>query len=649
MPDLDAAPSVRRTFALHFFAALLPLALLKTGLVLHRAAQVASIEPPWVSLPKLLLFLGGDITCAAVVAVLAVITAQALRIRRPGWHAAVTAPLHLINGVFAAFSTLCVVELGGPVTKQLIEATFQVISHWTNQMGASSDDYLKPENLALMAFCGLAGPVFVYWGLVRGRNFNPKGSRVRVLVTLLLLEAILTVGVVPFMASGEIGVRMRTDETECTPWGQLVSSYARPVLRRLFASEEKGALGFKFDLRSSLPDSDKPVSTVLTTAVPKKTNVLIVLMESIGLRYLSDPADPMPYVRHLPDNPDVVTFDSHYATWSLTTQVLFSILCSELPYPSYQSISFVNPSIPCVTLTEHLHDRGYFTALVTAGDLDFDQKKRFLRGRKLDITWDATTMPHSEGAWHGPWGLEDAVSVPNVLEAAKQAGDKPFFIIFNQLAGHHPFIATEAQAKNPKPERYDNYIDSLRVADTVTRDAIEGLRAMGKLEDTLVVVVSDHGEGHGRFAGRNIWEPVVRVPMYLFGPQTKGHGGHLQITTSQLDLGPTLLGLLGVDIPCTMKGRDLTKPAEPRISIYGGRPPHFQIGLTDGHWKYILEDGETDMLFDLNADPDETENIAVKEAAVTANYRHRMEAWRFQSADLIESYAQRMQEAGCQP
>lgn len=649
MSDLAGAQSARRCLALHFCAAFLPLAVLKLGLTVNRAIQVVSIEDLYVSLPKLFCFLGGDVASAAVLAGVCTLLCRAVRPATPRGHVLLTAPLHVLNGLFAAFSTLCVLELGGPVNKQFIEATIQVMSQWTPQMGASTGDYVKPFNLGLMAFCALAGPVAIWLGLTRWRAFTPRPRTAWAAVVLLALEAIWTVGFMPFVASGQIGIRMRTDEVEYTPWGQFAWSYVRPVARQLFAAEEKGAAGFVFDLRSSLPGTEAPVVTVLSTAAPKKTSVMLILMESIGAQYLKDPSDPMPFVRTLPENPDVVTFNDHYATWSLTTQVLFSLYCSELPYPSYKSISFINPSIPCVTLSQHLHKAGYFTALVTAGDLDFDQKKRFLRGRDFDITWDAQSMPNSEGAWHGPWGLADSVAVPNVFEAVRQAGDKPFFVVFNQLSGHHPFIATEEQSKHLKPERYDNYLDCLREADRVTKQVVDGLRDMGKLDETLVIVVSDHGEGHGRYAGRNIYEPVVKVPMYLFGPQTRGHGGHIDVTTSQIDLGPTILGLLGLPRPCTMKGRDLTQPAEQRISIFGGRPPKFQIGLADGHWKYILEDGENDILYDLDTDPDELENIAAREPAVTQTYRHRMEAWRFQSSDLIESYADRMAEAGCHP
>ena len=652
MGDTPQSDGWRRHGALQFFAALMPLVALKAGLTIHRAVEVWDFESPVVAVSKLLLVLGGDVASAAVLAMLAVGILAATGARRPGAQLALTAPLHLLNGAFAALSTLCVVELGGPVNKQFIDGALEVLSHWSGSMAASSADYFGLGPILVVGASALSG-VCVIWlgqGRLRGwpRVAEPARLRRRV-AGVLLAEVVLTLLLVPPLARGELVGRLRTDALEATPWAQLLWSYAHPALREWTTAPAAVSTGFRFDLRSELPDTAVPVTTVLADAVPQRTNVLLILMESIGAPYERDSSNPLPTLRRLADDPDAVTFDAHYATWSLTTQVLFSILCSELPYPSAEASAYTNPNLPCVTLSERLHDAGYHTAFITPGFLNFDRVHQFLSARKFDEIVDADTLPGAQNAWRGAWGVEDALAVPQVLASARAAGDKPFFIVFNQVAGHHPFLATEEQEKHPKADRFENYLDALRVADAATQAAIDGLRDAGLLDKTLVLIVSDHGEGHGRLAGRNVYQPVVQVPFALFGPQTRGHGGHVHVTTSQIDLAPTVLGLLGIAPPCTAKGRDLTRPVERRLSIFGGRPPHFQLGLADGHWKYILEDGDTDMLFDLDRDPDELENLAATTPSVTADYRRRIEAWQFQSADLIENYGTRMAEAACVP
>ena len=643
-----APPAASRLWVANFGGALAALVLLKTGLVFNHIWGTEGAEPAFKTLAKALMFFGVDVLGAALCATLVLAVWWPLR-ERPRATRHVSLPLQALHGLLAGFSTFCIVTLGGPLNKQFIGISTMMLEDWTPQMAASSADYAEPITFLILG-AGMATSVLATWWLLRRETPLVEGRARTWVRRLLVAEAVLTVCLMPFMTAGRLGPRVTSHGLEKSPWVELAWSYARPLVRSAFAGEAaRGSEGFRFDLRSPTAKPGDQVRTPFVGITPRKTNVLVVLMESIGDAYIDDAADPMPYYRSLRARPDTVVFGDHYATWSLTTKVLFSFLCSELPYPSYQSISFVNPAIPCVSVTETLDRAGYFTALVTAGDLDFDRKRRFLRHRAFDLVWDAKTLPGSEGAWWGPWGLEDRIAVDGVLEAAQQAGDEPFFIIFNQLAGHHPFIATEAHQKNPSPTRVENYLRSLRVADDVTRDAIEGLEKLGLLEDTLVVVVSDHGEGHGRLAGRNAYQPVVKVPGLMFGPQTKRGGGTISATTSQLDMAPTMLGLLGVDVPCTMKGRDLTQPAQPEIAVFGGRPPKFQIGLADGRWNYILEDGSLDMLFDVREDPEETRNLADQHPELVTTYRRMIESWRYQSADLIENYAARLERSGCRP
>lgn len=647
-PGPEAAGPQHPHWFTDFWAALVPLVLLKLGLVIYQLSASAAGEAIWRNALKSFLFYGSDVFSAAVLATLLATVRRVFRIERRWARRALSVPVQVAHALVAGFSTLSTVLLGGPLNKQLIDATIFVAENWTPQMAASSDDYLGLENIAIVAGAGVLSAALVVWAPRCLQGWSSRRSA-RIGGGILTLWAVLTLGVVPFMTSGRIGIRITSNGLEKSPWPELAWSYIRlPLLRALDRNAHHAPLTYRFDYRSrALPEA--MVVTPLTEATPRRTSVLLIQLESIGARYLDAPDDPMPFVRGLRARPDAVTFGEHYATWSLTTHVLFSILCSEMPHPTHRSISFVNPAIPCVSLSERLHGLGYFTAMVTPSDLDFDQKRRFLRHRGFDETWDAKNLPGRKGQWQGAWGYEEKVAVPEVFRAIERAGERPFFIHYNSLAGHHPFIATEAQEDHPEETREANYSVALRAADDAVRDLVQGLEARGKLADTLVVILADHGESHGSRAGRNTWQPVVRVPMLVFGPQLLGHAGTVTDTTTQLDLAPTLLGLLKAPIPCTMKGRDLTQPSEARVAIFGGRPPRFQVGLVDAQWKFILEDGYVEMLFDLSVDRDEQNNLAAERPEITARYRALIDNWQFQTTELIENYASMLKGSGCRP
>ena len=91
---------------------------------------------------------------------------------------------------------------------------------------------------------------------------------------------------------------------------------------------------------------------------------------------------------------------------------------------------------------------------------------------------------------------------------------------------------------------------------------IDALRARGLYDNTLVVFTSDHGDNlhsYGYTISKDHPEDTsVRVPLLLHLPgETAGRTSDLLVGT--LDLMPTLLGLLGVPVPATCEGRDLSK------------------------------------------------------------------------------------------
>jgi arylsulfatase A-like enzyme len=219
-------------------------------------------------------------------------------------------------------------------------------------------------------------------------------------------------------------------------------------------------------------------------------------------------------------------------------------------------------------------------------------------------------------------------------------------------AGHHPYVFPGGPpAAEPTVEgEHRAYLECLSYIDERLRQLVEGLAARG-LGDTLVAIVSDHGEGfaqHGvRAHGNQVYDEALRVPMVLAGPQLAGLNARVTFPTMHPDLAPTLLGLLGVEVPMTMKGRDLTKDAGARLAIMGARPPAEQLGVRDGKWKMVasLESGVT-QLFDLTADPGETRDVYQEHAELAQGMLTRARQWQVHARNLIENYASILEKHG---
>jgi arylsulfatase A-like enzyme len=196
------------------------------------------------------------------------------------------------------------------------------------------------------------------------------------------------------------------------------------------------------------------------------------------------------------------------------------------------------------------------------------------------------------------------------------------------------------------PEEHRDYVTDLYKGEVRYIDEFMG-RLMGYLEDagvaenTLVVFTSDHGEElweHGEFGhGQSVHGEQMHVPLVLRGPgiATQRLGGW----TSQIDLIPTLAGLLDMEPEDAWQGRDLSSvlrgkadlPAPPPVFAQATNNkcyPWPQQMVIDGDWKLIRENGSDErMLYNLSADPDEQNDLSAAHPKRVADLEAQLDAW----------------------
>jgi arylsulfatase A-like enzyme len=271
---------------------------------------------------------------------------------------------------------------------------------------------------------------------------------------------------------------------------------------------------------------------------------------------------------------------------------------------------------------------------------------------------DRHDMPGHTGAWDNAWGIDERVTTSAVLDWIAQQQrvhpERPFFATYNMAAGHHPY---EFPGSPPgrwldKDGETAAQRATLRFADDRLRDIADGLKRQHLLDSTLVAIVSDHGPGSGRAGmGRirdaSIYEGSVHVPLVMSGPQLAGVSGPITLPTGHIDIAPTLLGLLGVEPPATMKGRDLTRDSDPRVVMLATRPPLSQVGVRAGPWKLVHWD-ETGVneLFDVAHDPDERLDLSSRHPELTSTLEALSRRWQDHSRYLIDNYAAVLASSG---
>jgi arylsulfatase A-like enzyme len=203
---------------------------------------------------------------------------------------------------------------------------------------------------------------------------------------------------------------------------------------------------------------------------------------------------------------------------------------------------------------------------------------------------------------------------------------------FNKLGGH----VTDAEYITAL------YDGEIRYCDEGVGQLLKAVDQCGLRDDTLVVIMGDHGElmyRHGIFFDHHgLYDGNLRVPLIVRGPDLAAKRvAHL---AEHVDVAPTLLSLAGQDIPETIEGVDLAPMLrgdrdEPVRDFVVSAECTWQVKWsirTDTH-KFILA-REPDAyntplreLYDLTTDPDELHNIADTHPDLAAKLEHELETW----------------------
>ncbi len=147
---------------------------------------------------------------------------------------------------------------------------------------------------------------------------------------------------------------------------------------------------------------------------------------------------------------------------------------------------------------------------------------------------------------------------------------------------------------------------------------LKELDALGLRDRTLIVFTSDHGDlcgEHGRLNKGVPFEGSARVPFLICAPGIVPAGTRVDIALGCVDFFPTLCGLLDLDPPQQVQGRDASgwfrgqpPPDWEDYTILRSASPPRWVGVVSGHYKLVLSHLDHPWLFDLSADPDELHN-----------------------------------------
>ena len=227
------------------------------------------------------------------------------------------------------------------------------------------------------------------------------------------------------------------------------------------------------------------------------------------------------------------------------------------------------------------------------------------------------------------WDRYDGVDIPMPRVDGADVDDDPHSV---RLRGVSAMERSEILPEHVRAARRA-YMGNISYVDDWTGRLRSTLEALGAADDTVIVLLADHGDmlgERGLWYKMNFFEWSTRIPLVVHAPD-RFRPRRVATPVSLVDVLPTLVDLAGGDpadggdvlagaslVPLC-EGADEDRTVIGEYTAEGAVAPIVMIRR--GRWKFVHCPADPDQLYDLDADPDERTNLAASQPDVTAAFR----------------------------
>ena len=387
-----------------------------------------------------------------------------------------------------------------------------------------------------------------------------------------------------------------------------------------------------------------PPASLLPTGSEQR-NVALIFLESTRAQSVTpynEDLETTPFMDELAKRS--LLAERAYGSVPFTSKASVAANCGIFPHPvqvSYGLTPEANPGgIPARCLPDLLKDQGYGSAYFTTSEKDFENFGELVDNFGYEELYSYESMDKQSYSRMREEGLsgDEAMLEPSGewLTEQKELG-KPFLAAYLTSVTHYPYMVPDGyeQESFAEDEDLNRYLNAIRLQDSFLESLFEQYEDLGLYEDTVFVVVADHGEAfgeHGLYTHGNIpYEEGLKVPMIVHDPKWFKEGARVKAPVSQLDILPTITELLGYEIEGgAYQGNSfIGSLPEDRPLMFSCWSAEQCLASLEGTEKYIYHyDNRPDELFDLSEDPLEQENLASGRQEEVERRRSELLAWR---------------------
>ena len=225
------------------------------------------------------------------------------------------------------------------------------------------------------------------------------------------------------------------------------------------------------------------IPELLTT---KNPNIILILMESFSanaIEVLGGEAGVTPNINRL--SKEGILFSNMYANSFRTDRGIVAVLNGYLAQPTTSIMKYPAKSQTLPSIAKSLQKKGYTSDMLYGGDINFtNMQSYFFSSGYSKVTADRDFPLKSRLS---KWGANDDITFAHLYQSMTDNSRKePFFSTFLTLSSHEPFEVPYNRLKDP-------YLNSVAFTDSCLGDFIDKLKKLPLWNNTLIVLVSDHG------------------------------------------------------------------------------------------------------------------------------------------------------------
>lgn len=454
-------------------------------------------------------------------------------------------------------------------------------------------------------------------------GWMPRSRRAR---AGLAMAAVLVSGLLALTTTRAVEAR------ESRWWkDELLASYLRPN-------------GYAFEpsaRRRAVASRDAVLQASYPRAVPgaRRRNVILVIVDSLRADHMQVygyPRSTTPFLSGLVGSGRMRKVENAFSTCSESFCGITSTLSSR---------EFRDISAPTFDLQDALRDQGYRTWFLLSGNHS--------AWNGLPEFYHASDDTYFDGSHTRRYTMDDDRLVLEGLERVPPASpDQPAFFYVHLMSTHYlgvqfpeshvftrsgslpeegdePYSALVKHLDTP-----DHYDDKVLQADGMIRKLFDAFGAKHYLDDAIVVITGDHGEGLGErhFAhGWDLYNEDIHIPLLLYDTSRVAYPD--LSFAAQVDIAPTILDRLGLPVPASWEGESLLAPSPRRFTYHQTYflPNRFAVVYREGAqlYKFIAtpQYGKEE-LYDLAHDPQEAHDLSAARPDLAALLRAKVRAYR---------------------